>query len=215
MGTQGKKSFFPYLVVATGIVGCFAPCALALSCAGIYFTPVSEALGVGRGVFALYLTIMLLSTTFSLPFLGKLMESKDLRVVLSAAVILIGVPLICMSFFNQVWQFYIAGAFMGVGLAVLLILAVPTLVNRWFRKNVGFFIGLCMAFTGIGGVVFNLVGGALIASGPDGWRMGYLVFGVIALVLALPFTLFCVRSYPSDMGLDPVGAEEADRKSVV
>ena len=209
MGTQGKKSFFPYLVVATGIVGCFAPCALALSCAGIYFTPVSEALGVGRGVFALYPTIMLLSTTFSLPFLGKLMESKDLRVVLSAAVILIGVPLICMSFFNQVWQFYIAGAFMGVGLAVLLILAVPTLVNRWFRKNVGFFIGLCMAFTGIGGVVFNLVGGALIASGPDGWRMGYLVFGVIALVLALPFTLFCVRSYPSDMGLDPVGAEEA------
>lgn len=208
MGTQGKKSFFPYLVVATGIIGCFAPCALALSCAGIFFTPVSEALGVGRGVFALYLTIMLLATTISLPFLGKIMESKDLRVVLSAAVILIGVPLICMSFFGQVWQFYVAGAFMGVGLAVLLILAVPTLINRWFRKNVGFFIGLCMAFTGIGGVVFNLVGGALIASGPDGWRMGYLVFGIITLVLALPFTLFCVRSYPSDKGLEPVGAQE-------
>ncbi|BAK43461.1 MFS transporter [Eggerthella sp. YY7918] len=206
--TQGKKSFFPYLVVATGIVGCFAPCALALSCAGIFFTPVSEALGVGKGVYALYLTIMLIATTIALPFEGRLMESKDLRVVLSAAVVLIGVPLICMSFLNQVWQFYIAGAFMGVGLAALLVLAVPTLINRWFRKNVGFYIGLCMAFTGIGGVVFNLVGGALIASGPDGWRMGYLVFGIITLVLALPFTLFCVRSYPSDIGLEPVGAEE-------
>lgn len=210
MGTsQGKKSFFPYLVVATGIVGCFAPCALALSCAGIFFTPVSEALGVGRGVFALYLTIMLLATTIALPFEGKLMETKDLRVVLSAAVVLIGVPLICMSFFAAVWQFYVAGAFMGVGLAALLILSVPTLINRWFRKNVGFYIGLCMAFTGIGGVVFNLVGGAFIASGPDGWRMGYLAFGVIALALALPFTLFCVRSYPSDKGLEPVGAGEA------
>ena len=210
MGTsQGKKSFFPYLVVATGIVGCFAPCALALSCAGIFFTPVSEALGVGRGVFALYLTIMLLATTIALPFEGKLMETKDLRVVLSAAVVLIGVPLVCMSFFNAVWQFYIAGAFMGFGLAALLILSVPTLINRWFRKNVGFYIGLCMAFTGIGGVVFNLVGGAFIASGPDGWRMGYLVFGIIALVVALPFTLFCVRSYPHDIGLEPVGASEA------
>ena len=210
MGTsQGKKSFFPYLVVATGIVGCFAPCALALSCAGIFFTPVSEALGVGRGVFALYLTIMLLATTIALPFEGKLMETKDLRIVLSAAVVLIGVPLVCMSFFNAVWQFYIAGAFMGFGLAALLILSVPTLINRWFRKNVGFYIGLCMAFTGIGGVVFNLVGGAFIASGPDGWRMGYLVFGIIALVVALPFTLFCVRSYPHDIGLEPVGASEA------
>lgn len=208
--TQGKKSFFPYLVVATGIIGCFAPCSLALSCAGIYFTPVSEALGVGRGVFALYLTIMLIATTIALPFEGKLMETKDLRVVLSAAVVLIGVPLICMSFFNAVWQFYVAGAFMGVGLAALLVLSVPTLINRWFRKNVGFYIGLCMAFTGIGGVVFNLVGGSFIASGPEGWRMGYLAFGIITLVLALPFTLFCVRSFPSDKGLEPVGLAEVE-----
>lgn len=204
---QGKKSFFPYLVVATGIIGCFAPCSLALSCAGIFFTPVSDALGVGKGVFALYLTIMLISTTIALPFEGELMETKDLRIVLSAAVVFIGVPLICMSFFNQVWQFYIAGVFLGIGLAALLILAVPTLINRWFRKNVGFYIGLCMAFTGIGGVVFNLVGGSLIASGPEGWRTGYLVFGIVTLVLALPFTLFCVRSYPKDLGLDPVGEE--------
>ena len=168
MGTsQGKKSFFPYLVVATGIVGCFAPCALALSCAGIFFTPVSEALGVGRGVFALYLTIMLLATTIALPFEGKLMETKDLRVVLSAAVVLIGVPLVCMSFFNAVWQFYIAGAFMGFGLAALLILSVPTLINRWFRKNVGFYIGLCMAFTGIGGAVWSAVFTGLRAGGMD------------------------------------------------
>lgn len=207
--TQGRKSGFPYLVVATGIVGCFAPCALALSCAGIYFTPVSEALGVGHGVFALYLTIMLVATTIALPFEGKLMEAKDLRAVLSGAVMFIGVPLICMSFFNQVWQFYIAGAFMGVGLAAMLVLAVPTLINRWFRKNVGFLIGLCMAFTGIGGFVFNLVGGALIASGPEGWRLGYLAFGIIDLVLALPFTLFCIRSYPADVGLEPVGASRA------
>ncbi|MBC2888041.1 MFS transporter [Gordonibacter massiliensis] len=207
--TGTKRSLFPYAVVATGIMGCFGPCALALSCAGIFFTPVSTALGVGRGVFAIYLTVMLVACAIALPFEGKLMEKKDLRVLLSAAVLCIGVPLICMSFFNEVWQFYIAGAFMGIGLAFLLVLAVPTLINRWFRKNVGFYIGLCMAFTGIGGVVFNLVGGMFIASGPDGWRMGYLAFGVLALVLALPFTLFGIRSYPGDKGLTPVGSEAA------
>ena len=114
---------------------CFGPCAFALSCAGIYFTPVSEALGVGRAAFALYLTIMLVVAALILPVLGKLFETKDLRVMLSGGVLSIGVPLICMSFFNQVWQFYIAGGIMGVGLAMMLVLTVPTLVNRWFRLH--------------------------------------------------------------------------------
>lgn len=152
---------------------------------------------------------MLLVTTVVLPFEGKLMATKDLRVVLSGAVFCIGLPLIAMSFFTAVWQFYIAGAFLGVGLAALLVLSVPTLINRWFRTKVGFYIGLCMAFTGIGGVVFNLIGGSIIATGPEGWRTAYMVFGVLALVMALPFTLFGVRSNPSDVGLEPVGAAEA------
>ncbi|RDB69408.1 MFS transporter [Eggerthella lenta] len=203
-----KKSFFPYLVVATGIACCIGPSAMAFSCAGIFYTPVSETLGVGKGVLAIYMTVLCLSMTITLPFAGKLMETKDIRVLLSTAVALVGGSLIAMSFFNQVWQFYITGALIGVGEAFLLYLAVPTLINRWFKKRVGFFIGLCMAFTGIGGVIFNPIGGAFIASGPEGWRMGYLVFGIVALVVALPFTLFCVRSYPSDKGLQPVGADE-------
>lgn len=213
--STGKKSLFPYLVVATGIACCIGPSALAFSCAGIFYTPVSEALGVGRGVFTIYMTILCLAMTITLPFAGKLLEKKDVRVLLSAAVVLVGGSMVAMSAFQQVWQFYIAGAFIGVGEAFLLYLAVPTLINRWFSKRVGFFIGLCMAFTGIGGVIFNPIGGALIASGPDGWRMGYLVFGIVALVIALPFTLFCIRSHPSDMGLQPVGYDEAAQSSDV
>ena len=121
---MGKRRVFPYLVVLTGVVCCFGPCALALSCAGIFFTPVSEALGVGRGVFALYLNIMLVVTALILPVLGKLFETKDLRVMLSGGVLSIGVPLMAMSSFTAVWQFYVAGAVMGVGLAMMLVLAV-------------------------------------------------------------------------------------------
>ena len=87
-------------------------------------------------------------------------------------------------------------------------MAVPTLINAWCVKKVGFFVGLCMAFTGIGGVIFNTVGTAIIVSGDEGWRMGYLVFGILMLVCTLPFTLFVVRSRPSDKGLEPYGAGE-------
>ena len=65
-----------------------------------------------------------------------------------------------------------------------------------------------MAFTGIGGVIFNPVGTALINMGPEGWRTGYLVFGIIVLVVTLPFTALVLRSKPSDKGLAPYGADE-------
>ena len=77
--SPGKKSLFPYLVVATGIICCFGPCSFALSCAGIYFTPVSESLGVGRGAFALYLTIMLVVTALVLRTLLQVPSSLSMR----------------------------------------------------------------------------------------------------------------------------------------
>jgi MFS family permease len=203
---EKQKGFhYGYLIVAAGIAMCIGPSALAFSCAGIFYTPVSTALGVGRGAFALYMTIISLTMAVFLPFAGKMLAKLDARLCLSAATIAVGGAIIAMSFFTEVWHFYIAGVFIGLGEAFLIWLAVPTLINRWFKKNAGFFLGLCMAFTGIGGVIFNPVGGALIASGPDGWRTGYLVFGILAIVISLPFTLFVVRSFPSDKGVLPYG----------
>lgn len=199
---------YAYLIVAAGIVIAGIPCALVLSCAGIFFTPVSEYFGVARASFTMYFSILNLAMMFMLPVAGKLISRFDTRAVLSAAVALDGIALVAMSRFSAVWMFYIAGVALGIGTAPLIYLAVPTLINAWCKKKVGFFVGLCMAFTGIGGVVFNPLGTALISSGTEGWRMGYLVFGLIVLIVALPFTFLVVRSKPADKGLLPYGVED-------
>jgi MFS family permease len=206
-----KKSggfHYAFLIVAAGIAITCVPCALVLSCAGIYFTPVSSYFGVPRAQFTVYFSILNLAMMIMLPIAGKLMSKMDLRIILSAAVIIDGVTYLIMSNFTAIWQFYVAGVFLGIGTAPLIYLAVPTLINAWCKKRVGFFIGLCMAFTGIGGVIFNPVGTALINASADGWRTGYMVFGILMLVLTLPFTIFVVRSKPADKGLAPYGAEE-------
>lgn len=203
MGNNRQSNIHHYLVVAAGIAMCGGPSALAFSCAGIFFTPVSTALGVGKGTFAVYMTVLCFMMFFALSVAGKIIASKDIRAVLSTAVIFVGGGLFAMGFFNAVWQFYIAGAFIGFGESFLLYLAVPTLINRWFKQRVGFFVGLCMAFTGVGGVIFNPLGDYLINT--YGWQIGYRVFGVLAIVIALPFTLFAIRSFPLDKGLRPYG----------
>lgn len=200
---------YAFFIVAACIVITFVPCAMVLSCAGIFFTPVSSYLGVPTGTFSLYFSIVNLTLTLALPFGGRLIGLIDARILFSACVAIDGVALVAMSFFTEVWQFYIAGVFLGIGVGPLVWLAVPTLVNAWCVKRVGFFVGLCMAFTGIGGVVFNPVGTALIGMGPEGWRMGYLVFGIIILAVALPVAFLVIRSTPAEKGLSPYGAEDA------
>ncbi|WP_314010785.1 MFS transporter [Cryptobacterium curtum] len=209
---QPKKGGFHYafLIVASGIAITCVPCALVLSCAGIYFTPVSNYFEFPKAAFTLYFSILNIFMMLTLPIAGKLMSKMDLRLILSACVGICGIGLICMSFLNAVWEFYIAGAVLGIGIAPLIYLAVPTLINAWCKAKVGFFIGLCMAFTGIGGVIFNPIGTALIATGTEGWRTGYLVFGIIILVVTLPFTLLVVRSNPAEKGLEPYGAKNLE-----
>lgn len=207
--TKKKGGFhYAFLIVAACIVFTCIPCALTLSCAGIYFTPVSEYFGVPRATFTLYFTILNLFMMITLPIAGKLMTKMDIRIIMTVCAIIDGLSMIAMSFFTDVWMFYVSGAFLGIGTAPLLYLATPSLINNWCVKKVGFFIGLAMAFTGIGGVIFNPIGTALIQAGPEGWRQGYLLFGVLILVLTLPFTIFVIRSKPSDKGLLPYGAEE-------
>ena len=201
---------YAYLIVLSCIVMTCLPCALVLSCAGIFFTPVSEFFGVPKASFTLYFSVLNLAMMATLPVAGKLLAARDARVVLSVATALCGLGMFGMASRQEVWQFYLVGIVLGVGVAPLIYLAVPTLINAWCVKRVGFFVGLCMAFTGIGGVIFNPIGTAIIQSSPEGWRQAYLVFGIIILVGTLPFTLFVVRGKPADKGLLPYGAGEKD-----
>ena len=205
---MSNRFHYAFAIVASCIAITCLPCALVLSCAGIFFTPVSEFFGVARAQFTLYFSLLNVAMMLTLPVAGRLMSKIDLRVVLSACVVLCSLGLFGMSRGNSMPWFYAMGVVLGIGVAPLIYLSVPALINAWCVKQVGFFVGLCMAFTGIGGVIFNPIGTSLIQSGPEGWRTAYLVFGIITLVGTLPFTLLVVRSKPEDKGLAPYGAGE-------
>jgi len=156
----------------------------------------------------LYMTFVYLFSTLMLTRAGKLMDRYSARWLLTVSSALLGIVLLAMSAFNAVWQFYVAGGIIGLTLAFLLYLSYPTLVNRWFNSNIGFFIGVCSAASGIGGVIFNPLGGYLIAN--YGWRTTYLIFGAIILVLVTPLLALLLRNYPADKGQKAFGEKQAE-----
>lgn len=197
-------------VVLTGILLCFGPAAIVFSCPGLFYAPVCSYLGVATAELTLYMTIIYLTMMAMAPLMGSLLEKFDVRIVATGCAVSVGIGILLMSTYTQVWQWWLSGVLIGLGEICNLWLLVPVLVNRWFKEKAGFCIGLCMAFTGIGGVVFNLVGQALIGPELANWRLTYLVFGIVALALSVPFTLFCIRSHPQDKGLLPYGAKPSD-----
>ena len=203
-----KMSIRHLLVVLTGIMITFGCSALCFSTWGLFQPVVAEGLGVATTEFAMYVTVMYLTMTIASPIAGKLLQTMDIRIILSGSALLVAGAFLLMSFSNTIILFYVAAVMLGLGEISILWLSIPTLINRWFADRAGFFIGLCMAFTGIGGAIWSAVFTALRAGGMD-FHTIYLIWAVIALVTSLPFTLLCVRNNPEDCGLKPYGAAAA------
>lgn len=140
-----QRTYYGYTIVVCCFLIMFVIVGLVMSCAGIFYRPVSEALGVDVGKFGIYMSLNFLFSTLTLSFAGKLMERYSVRWILTICSGLTGATYIAMSFFNSVWQFYVTGALLGFFLAFLLYLGFPTLLNRWFKKRMGLFIGICSA----------------------------------------------------------------------
>lgn len=180
---------------------------LVMSCAGIFYTPVSADLGVSKGDFGLYMTFVYACSFLMLSVAGKLMDKYSARWLLTVCSGVVGMVYLAMSQFTSVLHFYVAGAIIGIALAFLLYLSYPVLINRWFNTKVGFFIGLCSAASGIGGILFNPLGGYLLET--YDWRTTYLIFGVIILVVVTPLLGLLLRNHPADKGLKPFGEKAA------
>ena len=188
---------YAYVIVAVCIIIMGVPLALTLSCAGIYFVPIAEYFGVAKAQVSLYMTIMGATMIVALPISERILKVVDFRYVLSVGTALLGISFFILSRATDLTVFYVVAVVLGFAITPLMYLAIPTLINNWFAVRSGFFIGLCAAFTGIGGAIFNIVGTALINSGPEGWRTGYLVFCVIILVFALPIIFVFTRDRKS------------------
>lgn len=200
-----------FFVFAACCAICFSTVTLSFNTMGIFYTPAGRDLGIETGTFGTYMSVQYLAMAISMIFGGKILHRFNARWVLSVCCAMVSVGILLMSTYNFIWQFYCSGIIIGCANSILLYLMVPTMIDRWFKDRVGFFVGICLCFTGVGAIVFNPLGGWVIEN--FGWRMGYVVFGLITAVVGLPSAVFLVRNKPEDMSLTPwVSAKNARRE---
>ena len=129
-------------VLATCVFCTFGCAAVAFSVPGLCYRPVSQYLGVDVFDVSLYMTIVYLTEVVLSAPVGRLLQRFDMRIVCTAAACSTSLGFAAMSFYTELWQWYLSGVLIGFGEITLLWLMVASLLNRWFSKRLGLVIGL-------------------------------------------------------------------------
>ena len=202
-----------FLVLFTCMICIFTSSAITFSCPGLAYRPVAMQLGIQVSDVSLYMSVVYLCEVIFSPIVGVLLEKFDVRIICTLAGVCATGAYFAMSQFTVIWQWYVAGIFIGFSQITLLWLMTAGVLGRWFKKKLGFALGLSYAMTGAGGAILNIVGQFVL--GPnllveDTWRDLYMVFGALCLVGTIPWTALCLRNAPEDVGLKAYGAPIAE-----
>lgn len=179
---------------------------------GVFFAPVMEETGWSRTMATSFTYVQpLVSAVCAVPA-AKIFERFSPRVVLSICVLAHGIAYVLPAVYNALWVWILYGVVLGVFASFALFLAVPSLVNAWFKKRVGFAIGFASAGISVFAALSNPVLSAMIGS--MGWHAARIIAGVVVTAVAFVLTAVFVRRSPEEMGMRPYGYEERTAQDI-
>ena len=178
----------------------------------LHTIPVTESLGISRGSFSLGLSVRSFVGFFSTLLSGLFFLKHGYRKLAPVALTVAAVGFVILSVSQNLAMLVIGAAVLGLGEGFCSTAAASRMVSAWFHSRQGLILGLVTASTGLGGSLFSMVLSRVIET--SGWRMGYLISGAFALVVVLIASVFIIRFRPEEMGLQPLGEEDAEVKRV-
>jgi MFS family permease len=159
---------------------------------GVFLRPVTEGLGVGRGLFASAMLATNWISAASGPILGILLDRYGARRVLLFGTVLFAAGTAAQSLLTSsvavIYMFFALKALTGVGVSPV---SFAFVVAKWFDRRRGLALGIAMAGVGLGTSIIPPTAAWLI--GAYGWRAAYIGLGAVILVLAGLPSAFVIR----------------------
>ena len=169
----------------------------------VFLLPISEDLGISRTSVSSAYAFATLVAAFGLPHVGRMIDRHGVRKVLTvvgAALGTAGVAFGAVSGFVLLTLGFGALRFFGQG---SLMLCAGNLVSQWFDRRRGLALSLTMLGFSVSVAVHPPL--AQWLSEALGWRMAWVVLGVVTWAMLLPPVLLLVFDRPEALGLRPDG----------
>lgn len=166
--------------------------ALTSSTLSFFLEPVCAELEVGRGSFSLIFSLMTIAGALTNPVLGRRAGQRGVRGILFACAAWGFMSLSVFSVAQSLWLVYLAGFLMGLfGTNCVALCANVIVQNSYDARRASSILGLVMAGSGVGGMIFNIVIPAVMAA--SSWRDAMRAMAVFWLTLLLLSALLLGR----------------------
>ncbi|MBO4919407.1 MAG: MFS transporter [Erysipelotrichaceae bacterium] len=184
----------------------------ATSCmTGNFITPVVNELGCKVNEFTLFLSIDAVGmSVFYVPAAKIINSKRKLGITIGIATLLEVIGIAMMYTYKSVWGFYVSGFLVGSAGAFTGYVAIPVIINMWFKKKAGTVLGIIIALGNASTVAFGLLSARFITL--YGWRMAYLLVAILGFILMVPEVFFLLKT-PEEVGCRPYGEEDEEESA--
>lgn len=197
------KIYYGWWVIAALVLALTISSGTGFYCFGVFMEPVREDFGWTKAQVTWIITIYWIFSGLSGPWLGRLFDVHGVKKVMLCTALLNGACLLALGFVQNLWQFYLFYGLKAIAHAGIGMVAIGSIVSKWFVKKRGRATGLATTGIGFGGLFLAPFAGYLIPL--YGWRAVYVVLGVLLWLIVIPAIALVIKSYPEDKGLLPDG----------
>ena len=140
------------------------------------------------------------------PVSGFLIDRYGPRKVMMGSLMMLILGVSGTMVMTQFWQFFLVwGIIVGIGAGGVGSVLTATVGNRWFIAKRGLALGILGSASSTGQIIFLPLFMAMITYA--GWRLGSMTLIIVAIIL-LPLIFLFMRDDPSEVGLEPYGADD-------
>ena len=202
--TPKTRVYYGWVIVAAMIVIGGTTMTITGPTFGLFIEPMQDDLGFSAALFGWANTARILTAAVSGLFIGKLLDRYGPRILLAIAGLVTASAAISLGLFHPAW--WLIGAFMLMGLVGMQgpasFYTSPS-VAKWFVRQRAKAMGI-LSIAAPAGLVIGFPAVQWIISN-HGWKAGWVVLGLVGLVVIVPVSLIYLRRQPEDIGLLPDG----------
>ena len=214
-GTRKKpRYFYGWNIIGAAMLAELSYAEHHSSVLGFFMKPFNTTFGWSRTQVSGVQSVARLVEAVAAPIAGPFIDRYGARVLMPIGAIIVMLTMLGISQVNSLWAFYLLrGGLIAIGFTLMGWLVLNVALNNWFVRKRGRAIGIARA----GGTLSNILIVPLTVwvLAVYGWRMMFIIFAVLTVLVVLIPSAIIMRRRPEDIGqypdgIEPVSAEVAE-----